>query len=418
MSFRVSIAAACLSLALVSPATAQEELTSRTDVVSAMSQLETRYSDYTEWQIQISEIPAPPFEEAERAAFLASEFRRIGLEEVQIDAAGNVTGLRPGVSDSILVLSAHLDTVFPPGTDVTVKREGSRLVGPGIADDAAGLMALMALASEIGRAGIETHRSLLFVGTVGEEGLGDLRGVKHLVREGPYRDRIAAFVSIDGTSPTRIVHQALGSRRYRVTITGPGGHSWGAFGRVNPAHALGGIIARFTAMPVPEDPKTTYNIGRIGGGTSVNSIPFEAWMEVDMRSTSQSSLERIEQLFLGAVQQSVEAENLFRSASGTKLTVDPALIGDRPGGETSTDQAVYQAAAWATRAMGLEPDPAQSSTDSNIPISMGIPAVTIGAGGSSENAHSLAEWFDPTGGHIGLQRALLMILAYDQMAAQ
>ena len=390
----------------------------RADVVSALGQLESRHADYVEWQIRISEIPAPPFEEAERAAFIASEFSRLGLEEVQTDAEGNVTGLRPGTSDSILVLSAHLDTVFPPGTDVTVKREGSRLVGPGIADDAAGLMALMALATELDRAGIETRHSLLFVGTVGEEGLGDLRGVKHLLREGPYRDRTASFVSIDGTSPTRIVHKALGSRRYRVTISGPGGHSWGAFGRVNPAHAMGAIIARFTSMPVPDDPKTTYNIGRIGGGTSVNSIPFEVWMEVDMRSTSQSSLERIEQLFLSAVEQGVQAENLFRSASDTKLTVDPALIGDRPGGETSSDEPIFRAAAWATRAVGLEPDPAQSSTDSNIPISMGIPSVTIGAGGASQNAHSLAEWYDPTGGHVGLQRALLMVLAYDQMASR
>jgi di/tripeptidase len=179
---------------------------------------------------------------------------------------------------------------------------------------------------------------------------------------------------------------------------------------------MGAIIARFTSMPVPEDPKTTYNIGRMGGGTSVNSIPFEVWMEVDMRSTSQSSLERIEQLFLSAVHQGVEAENLFRSESGTKLTVDPALIGDRPGGETSMDEPIFQAAAWAARAVGLEPNPAQSSTDSNIPISMGIPAVTIGAGGSSQNAHSLGEWYDPTDGHVGLQRALLMVLAFDQVA--
>ncbi|MFT5142065.1 MAG: tripeptide aminopeptidase, partial [Thalassolituus oleivorans] len=340
------------------------------------------------------------------------------LSEVQIDAVGNVTGLRPGASDSIVVVSAHLDTVFPAGTDVTVSRNGSRLEGPGIADDAAGLMAVMAVAAELDRAGIETRRSILFVGTVGEEGLGDLRGVKHLVNEGPYKDRIASFVSIDGTDPARIVHRALGSRRYRVTISGPGGHSWGAFGRVNPAHALGSIIARFTSLPVPGDPKTTYNIGRIGGGTSINSIPFEAWMEVDMRSTDRSSLERIEQLFLEAVHSGIESENLFRSASETELTVDAALIGDRPGGETSINAPIFRAAEWATRAMGLEPDPAQSSTDSNIPISIGIPSVTVGAGGSSENSHSLAEWFDPTDGHIGLQRALLLILAYDELAGR
>lgn len=405
-------------LVFVSPVRAQNDLLARSDVAEAFERLEASYAEYVDLQIAISEVPAPPFGEAERALYMRDQFRMRGLENAMIDDAGNVVALRPGTGDGTLVLSAHLDTVWPIETDVTVKREGTRLTAPGILDDAVGLVSLLALLDALEEGGFATEANLLFVGTVGEEGIGDLKGVKHLFRESPYAGEIDAFVSIDGAGPARIVTGATASKRYRVTVTGPGGHSYGAFGIVNPAHALGNIIAHFTSMPVPADPKTTYSIGRIGGGTSVNTIPQEVWMEVDMRSTSNEALSALEERFLAAVEMGVEQENLFRAASGTKLTVDPKLIGDRPTGQTAESSALFRAAAASSRLVGFEPSTGTSSTDSNIPMSMGIPAVTIGGGGTGGGAHRPEEWYDFKDAHLGVQRLLAMVLLYDEYSAE
>jgi len=397
---------------------AQSDLLSRSEVTEAFDRIEASYAQYVDLQIAISEVPAPPFGEAERALFMRDQFRSRGLESATIDDAGNVVAIRPGSGDRTLVLSAHLDTVWPMETDVTVQREGTRLTAPGILDDAVGLVSLLALLDALEQGDFETETNLLFVGTVGEEGIGDLKGVKHLFRESPFAGNIDAFVSIDGAGPARIVTGATASKRYRVTVTGPGGHSYGAFGIVNPAHALGNIISHFTSMPVPSDPKTTYSIGRIGGGTSVNTIPQEVWMEVDMRSTSNEALDALEERFLAAVEMGVEQENLFRSASGTKLTVDPKLIGDRPTGQTAETSALFRAAAESSRLAGFEPSTGTSSTDSNIPMSMGIPAVTIGGGGTGGGAHRPEEWYDFKDAHRGVQRLLAMVLLYDAFAAE
>lgn len=413
---RIAIALIVL-LVVAEPAQAQEGVLSRPEVENAFARIEADYARYVELQIKISQVPAPPFREAERALFMRDQFRARGIDDAHIDDAGNVIALRPGSSDRTLVLSAHLDTVWPIEVDVTVQRDGTRLTGPGILDDAVGLVSLLGILDALNSGGFETEANLLFVGTVGEEGIGDLKGVKHLFRESPFAGSIDAFVSIDGAGPARIVTGATASKRYRVTVSGPGGHSYGAFGIVNPAHALGNIIARFTSMPVPSEPKTTYSIGRIGGGTSVNTIPDSVWMEVDMRSTSNETLGELERRFLAAVEMGVAEENLFRSASGTALSVDPVLIGDRPTGQTGEDSAIYRAAAASSELVGFIPSVGTSSTDSNIPMSMGIPAVTVGGGGRGGGAHRTEEWYDFEDAHLGLQRLLAMVLLYDEFAS-
>ncbi|NOY00968.1 MAG: M20/M25/M40 family metallo-hydrolase, partial [Verrucomicrobia bacterium] len=399
----------------VLPLHAQEALLERPDVQKALHHIEKNYERYLKKQIEIAEIPAPPFKEEVRGRFMAAEFKRVGLQDVHTDKVGNVLGWRRGRSDQTLVISAHIDTVFPEGSDVSVKREGDRLVGKGLVDDSLGLMDLLALPEVLDAAKIKTDLNLLFVATVGEEGLGDLRGVKYLFEKNPLKDRINAFISIDGANPGVVINGALGSRRYRITVKGTGGHSWGDFGRVNPAHALGQIIARFTSKTTSTDPKTSYNIGRIGGGTSVNSIPFEAWMEVDMRSVSSDSLKDLEQVFLKTVKEGIEVENLFRKKSKSKLKVDIELIGDRPSGETLASDALVVAAQRSVKAVGLNPKLKMGSTDSNIPISMGIPAITVGGGGKSGDTHSPSEWYNPTDAHLGLQRILLLVMTYDEM---
>ncbi|MCF6310844.1 MAG: M20/M25/M40 family metallo-hydrolase [Verrucomicrobiales bacterium] len=380
-----------------------------------MTHIEKNYERYLGKQIEIAEIPAPPFKEEKRGRFMASEFKRIGLQDVHTDKIGNVLGWRRGSSDRTLVISAHIDTVFPEGSDVTVKREGHRLIGKGLVDDSLGLMGLLALPEVLDAANIKTELNLLFVATVGEEGLGDLRGVKYLFEKGPLKNRIDAFISIDLADPQEITNGALGSKRYRITVKGVGGHSWEDFGRVNPAHALGQIIANFTSKTTSTDPKTSYNIGRIGGGTSVNSIPFEAWMEVDMRSANREALKTLEQVFLKSVREGIAVENKFRSSSKSKLEVEIEAIGDRPSGTTLESDALVRAAVWATKGVNLKPKLIMRSTDSNIPISKGIPAITVGGGGKAGNLHSPNEWYNPTNAHLGLQRILLLVMYYDEM---
>ncbi len=392
---------------------AEVDLMQRSEIQKALEHIENNYPRFIEKQIQISEIPAPPFKESVRAQFIASEFTRLGLKEVSIDEIGNVLGWRYGNTEQTLAISAHLDTVFPEGSDVTVKREGKRLIGKGIADDSLGLMGMLALIETLNIANIETNKNLLFVGTVGEEGLGDLRGVKYLFEKSPLRKKISAFISIDDVNPATIINGALGSKRYRISVNGTGGHSWGDFGRVNPAHALGNIMASFTSLEVPTNPKTSYNIGRIGGGTSINSIPFEAWMEVDLRSLSNKALLQLERDFLQLVNKGVAAENAFRESAGKVLTVDIKMVGDRPSGQTHVDDPLVGAALWSAKVLGFEPEVQVGSTDANIPISMQIPAIAVGGGGQAGNTHSPNEWYDPTNAYLGLQRVLLLVISYD-----
>lgn len=362
--------------------------------------------------IRICEIPAPPFKEAARAEYVKQRFEELGLAHVRADEEGNIIAERRGASRrSSVVVSAHLDTVFPEGTDVRVRTEGKRLYAPGISDNTCGVATITELARALSAARIETEGTVCFVATVGEEGEGNLRGVRHLFTRGALREGVDAFVSLDGPGVERITHRALGSRRYRVTINGPGGHSWGDFGIVNPVHALGRAVARFAAYPAPLAPRTSYNVGIVEGGSSINVIPERASMSVDMRSVANEEIDKLEGYLRRVVEIAVREENSQRAMSGTSLTYDFDRVGDRPSGETPASSRIVQSAIECSRALGIEPRLDCSSTDSNIPISLGIPAITIGAGGMSSNCHSLAEWYDPAGRELGLKRLLLLTVA-------
>jgi acetylornithine deacetylase/succinyl-diaminopimelate desuccinylase-like protein len=363
--------------------------------------------------VQITEIPAPTFHEGERAKFMAGEFRRVGLKDVEIDPQGNVLGWRPGASPDTLVVAAHLDISFEPGVNTKVRKEGKPWHAPGLADDSRGLACILGVAEALNHAKIETRRTLLFVANVGEEGLGDLNGVKYLFQQSRHKARLKAFISVDGINPARVVNAGTGVKRYRVTVRGPGGHSYGNFGRPNAAHAIGRMIARLASIEVPGTPRTTYNVGKIGGGTAVNAIAEEAWMEVDLRSEAPAELDRLELKMMEAMRLGAEVENKFRAASGQKVTAEAKLVGNRPAGVTAEGNALVQAALAAARKTGHQPSLTTSSTDSNLPISLGIPAITIGGGGRSDNAHSLDEWFEPEGAWRGPQTVLLTILNYD-----
>lgn len=375
------------------------------------------YDDQTvATQVALTEIPAPSFEEHKfgKGKRFASLLRQYGADSVWTDSEGNVIGLRKGIRrDSVLALAAHLDTVFPEGTDLSVIRKGDKLVAPGIGDDNRGLTTVLTVLKALETNKIQTKSDILFIGDVGEEGLGDLRGMKQLFSDkGP---QIDAFISIDGVGGLgSITNGALGSHRYRVTFKGPGGHSWGAFGLANPAHALGQAIANF--VKVADDytsrngPRTSYNVGRIGGGTSVNSIPFSAWMEVDMRSLSPERLDRIDALFHQAIRSGLKAQNSIRR-SGPPLTVDIKMIGNRPSGHTPSNDPLVQRAMAASIYFGKKPHLRTSSTDSNIPISKGIPAITLGGGGDGGGAHSLHEWYVNKEGYKGIQRVFLIVAA-------
>ncbi|MBM3789184.1 MAG: M20/M25/M40 family metallo-hydrolase [Acidobacteria bacterium] len=362
-----------------------------------------------DYQVLLSEIPAPLFQEARRAEALKRIFEEIGLQNVRIDEAGNVLGERPGLAPRPhLVFSAHLDTVFPEGTDVKTTRKGSVIAGPGIGDDARGLAVIIGVARALNQARVQTQGSVTFVGTVGEEGLGDLRGVKHLFNAG-LKDRIDRFISVDGTG-LGITTVGVGSRRYRITYKGPGGHSFGAFGLPSPIHSLGRAISKISDFQVPADPKTTFTVGRIGGGTSVNSIAYEAWMEVDMRSSDVNALSGVDARFRQALDQALAEENA-RWGGKVNLTLDVAQVGDRPAGRTPADSPIVQAAVSVTRALGHMPNLGEGSTDSNIPMSLGIPAITVGGGGRGSGGHSLSERFDTERSWLGTQRGILLAIA-------
>lgn len=382
-------------------------------VVRALRFIERQNDTARAELIALTQIPAPPFAEAARAEAYAEMLRASGADSVWIDEVGNVLALRRGTGSPATVgLAGHLDTVFPEGTDVTVRVSGDTLFAPGIGDDTRGLIVVLHVLRALNEAGIRTGADLLFIGTVGEEGLGDLRGVKHLFREdGP---RIDSFIAVDGGSEAGITNEALGSRRYRVTFEGPGGHSWGAFGTGNPVHALGRALfmfdtaaARFTAEP---GPRTSYSTGRIGGGTSVNSIPFEAWAEVDMRSQDQTRLLAIDSLFRTTIAAALAEQNAA-VRRGPALTVSVDLVGDRPSGVTEPGTPLLDRAMAVTLWSGMEPRLGSSSTDSNTPISLGIPAITIGRGGVGGETHAPGEWWIDRESWKAAQRALLILLA-------
>jgi len=361
----------------------------------ALRRLDEEYVRFVEELVQLTEIPAPPFGEEVRASTYMAMLRDAGLTNVEMDQIGNVMGLRPGTGGApLLAVAAHLDTVFPEGTEVEVRREGNRLRAPGIGDDTAGLATLLAVARVLNETDLETESDLLFIGNVGEEGAGDLRGVKHLFRDGKYKDQIGGFISVESGGQSTITTGALGSLRYRVTFKGPGGHSYGAFGLVSPAYAMGNAIRKVSAISVPDTPKTTFNIGIVEGGTSVNSIPFETSMVVDMRSESRDELEKLVETFLDLVHEAVEEENATRSISEGQIELEMTLVGDRPSGQTSESANIVKFAVAAFEAFGIRPTFRISSTDSNVPISLGIPAITIGRGGLGGRSHSLDEWVD------------------------
>ena len=388
------------------------EIAARPEIERAFESIMKLEPRTREDHIMLTEIPAPPFAEEKRAQKYAEMLRQAGSVEVEIDKEGNVVARRRGTSgEKVVALAAHLDTVFPEGTDVTVKIEGNKLIAPGIGDDTRGLMVVLTVLRAMNEADVKTESDLLFIGTVGEEGLSDLRGVKHLFREGG--PRIDSWIAVDGGGLGRIVHEGLGSNRYRVTFKGPGGHSWGAFGLGNPAHALARAIHYFddnAAEFVADGPRTSYNIGRIGGGTSINSIPFESWTEVDMRSVSPERLEGIDAILQEAITKALTEQN-ERRADGDPLEVDVKKVGERPSGTVDPESDIVQRAMAAARFFGAEPSLGTGSTDSNIPIARGLPAITIGHGGEGTGAHSLSEWWANVDGHLAIQNALLIAVA-------
>jgi acetylornithine deacetylase/succinyl-diaminopimelate desuccinylase-like protein len=346
-----------------------------------------------------------------------AKLKAAGLSDVEMDPEGNVMGLRRGTGPAggpLVVIAAHLDTVFPEGTNVKVRREGTKLYAPGVGDDTHSLAVLLAYVRALDAAKVKTKKDILFVGNVGEEGPGDLRGTRYLFSKGKYKDRIAAFFSMDGTSAERVTFGAVGSRRYHVTFKGPGGHSYGAFGLVNPMAAMGTTVVELNKVRVPAEPKTTYMTSVVGGGTSVNSIPDAIWLEVDMRSESKEELSKLDGVFLRIVKSAVDQENAARSTRSGKVSADLKLIGERPTGATSEQAEIVQMTAAAVRAAGYAPILGASSTDSNVPISLGVPAVTIGAGGDGGRAHSVDEWIDVSkpeslkGMSVGLSALLAM----------
>lgn len=412
----VVVLACLLSVASASAQTPEATVTgilSSAAFKKAVAFMEADYDRFVHELVTLTEIPAPPFKEQKRAEACLELLRGVGLVDVEMDAEGNVMGVRKGTgSGPMVVVLAHLDTVFPEGTPVTVKREGTRLMAPGVGDDTRGVALMLALARTMEAAGIRTPGDILFVGGVGEEGPGNLRGVRYLLQKGKYRDRVGRFIAIDGGEQGTIVNGALGSRRYRVTFKGPGGHSYGAFGLVSPAFAMGNAIDRFSRAAVPAKPKTTINVGIVGGGQSVNSIPGEMFMEIDMRSESPEELKKIDETFLGIVRDAVDEENRVRSTKEGRIEADVSLLGDRPSGETPVSSPLVQLATAAVKAFGLTPNYAIGSTDSNIPISMGIPAITIGRGRGGR-AHALDEWVDveKTSSVQAVQVTLAIVLA-------
>lgn len=387
-----------------------------TAVRSALATLQSDNAWTLSQQASICEIAAPPFKEGMRAAEFKRRLESLGITNVRIDATGNVIGERAGVgAGPTVVLSAHLDTVFPEGTNVTVKRDSSatgstRLTAPGIGDDCRGLAAVLAVAKAMRSANVRTAGMVYFVGTVGEEGPGNLRGARALFA-GELKGKIDYFISVDGTG-LGAVSGAVGSNRYRVAYKGPGGHSYGAFGMPNPIHAMGRAIAKLSDVTVPDSPKTTFSASVVSGGTSVNSIPYEGIVEVDMRSESAAALAVLDAKFQTAIRDALREELARWPNSRVPLTMSLDTIGIRPAGSQPDSARIVRTAVEAGRILGFPVVPHASSTDSNIPIGLGIPAITLDAGGRGTGGHSLTESYeDGPKGYLGPQYVLLVLAA-------
>jgi tripeptide aminopeptidase len=391
-----------------------DALSESSRAISWMRSQETRF---LQWQQEIARIPAPPFAETARAEWLRDRFVEFGLEDVSIDSVGNVFGMRPGAGHHCISLSAHLDTVFPAGTPLNIRQEGRRLYGPSVSDNAAGVTALLAVAAALQKSSLKHRLPMLFIGNVGEEGEGDLRGMRHIFCHSRWRDVIRASVVLDGAGSDTIVAEALGSRRFEVIVRGPGGHSWSDFGAPNPIVVLANTVCSFSQTSVPTSPKTTFNVGTIRGGTSVNSIPESGSMRVDIRSTSRAEIERLETALRRALDAAVEEESratdvrVANPRRAYSLNCEIVPIGDRPAGELDPDANILQVIRAVDSHLGNTAQIQRASTDANIPLSLGREAIAIGAGGTGGGAHTLQEWFDCSGRELALKRILLTMLA-------
>jgi len=395
----------------------QEEvarLAGSSQVRAAFDQFRSQESQFALWQMEATKVAAPPFGEAARGAWLADRFRELGLSEVQVDEVGNVFGVRPGGGNRFVALSAHIDTVFPAATPLNIRQQASRLYGPGVSDNGAGIAAMLAVASVCGSARISHALPFVFIGNVGEEGEGDLRGMRHVFATPRWRDAIAYSVIVDGAGSDTVVAEALGSRRFEVIVRGPGGHSWSDFGAPNPIIALARAIEVFRQTPVLAAPKTTFNVGTIRGGTSVNSIPESASMRVDLRSTSMTEIDRLERALRLALEQAVALENRAAAQHGTRrpqaVQSEVLEIGNRPAGELAPGARLLKVIRAVDVQLGNTAQVQRASTDANIPLSLGREAIAIGGGGSGGGAHTLQEWYDCHGRDLGLRRILLTML--------
>lgn len=408
----LALAACALLPGAALAADAADKLVRNARVKQALERIKADDGLTLQEQISLSEVPAPPFKEAVRAQEYLRRMQALGLQDARIDSEGNVIGIRKGtVGRPLVVIAAHLDTVFPEGTDVKVTQKDGRYYGRGLSDDTRGLVAILSVLRAMEAAGIRTVGDIMFVGDVGEEGLGDLRGVKALFRE---RTDIDGFIGVDGVGNARsgdgIVANATGSHRWEVTFSGPGGHSFGAFGAPSAIQAMGRAIAHISDVRPPADPKTTFTVGVVSGGTSVNTIAADAQMLVDIRSNGAASLLATEKLVMAAIDQGVAEENARWGSTAIRAT--PKLVGDRPAGAALPDAPVVKAAVAARKALGLAPATiGTSSTDSNVPIGLGIPAATLNGGGHGGNAHAPDEWYQPVNAWQGPQAILLTALA-------
>jgi len=387
------------------------------EVRSGLAWMRAQEPQFTRWQLELAAIPAPPFGETARGEWLREHFQELGLEDVHTDNVGNIFGTRRGSAKHCFVLSAHLDTVFPAGTPLNIRQQGSRLYGPGVSDNGAGVVALLAIAAALRAARISPEMPVVFIGNVGEEGEGDLRGMRHIFADPRWRDSIGYSLVLDGAGSDTIVAEALGSRRFEIIVRGPGGHSWIDFGAPNPILVLARTLYAFTQTPVPISPKTTFNVGVIRGGTSVNSIPESASMRVDIRSTSMAEMERLESVLRRELERatgdeaeaSAQRNPALRRAQG--LSYEVVAIGNRPAGELHPDARLLKIVRAVDAHLGNQAQVQRASTDANIPLSLGREAIAIGGGGTGGGAHTLQEWFDTGTRELGLKRILLTVLA-------
>jgi acetylornithine deacetylase/succinyl-diaminopimelate desuccinylase-like protein len=381
-------------------------------VHAAFAYLHNQEMEFRRWQRELTEIPAPPFGEAARSEWLRQKFIALGTENVHQDELGNVLGFLHNRPDAPLIgVSAHLDTVFPQGTALQTREEANKLYGPGISDNAAGVTALLAIANALKKTQLKPATNILFIGNVGEEGEGNLRGMRHLFAASPWRDAIRSLLVIDGAGTDTYVNQALGSRRFEITFRGPGGHSWSDFGVPNPIVLLSRALARFSEVQVPESPRTTFNVGVISGGTSVNSIPESATARVDLRSASMEELQKLEDRLRECAAEAWREAPLSHRSGELKVTLAIESIGDRPAAELPPDARILQIVRAVDKHLRIGSVPRLASTDANVPLALGIEATTIGAGGDGGGAHTLREWFDCSNRDLGLKRILLVLLA-------